>query len=230
MVSSDTLCGMQIVAVVLLLAYVITTEALDWIGRAEIIENRWPRAWLVMSNRPARVILVLVAIGLLVHVITEKREPKQPALIPLPTPSPAIPVSPLPVPSPITTATPISFDCPAEGIELKQQYHADPKNKKEDLTSWLNRQIRERGLPCSITQPRNQQVSKRKGTPKANPAPTPMPDLPVLVNIVGGKNIDVSHVEGGKVNMDGVDGGTVSHVGDKTIVTPTPTPLIMRPK
>jgi hypothetical protein len=53
---------------------------------------------------------------------------------------------------------------------------------------------------------------------------SPMPDLPTLVTVDGGKHVDVNHVEGGKVSMKGVDGGTINHVIRKAIVAPTPTP------
>jgi hypothetical protein len=123
----------------------------------------------------------------------------------------------------------VPFDCHAEGIDLKQQYLDDPKNKKEEFVPWLNRQIRERELPCNIPHIGKQQVSKRKNA-NTKPVAAPVPDLPVLVDVHGGKNIDVSHIEGGKVNMDGVENGTISHVGDKTAVMPTPTPAPSPPQ
>jgi hypothetical protein len=64
---------MQIALGVAILVYVVLVEGLDWIGRAEIIEKRWPRMWGVMNKRPTRLILILVAIGLLIHVIAENR-------------------------------------------------------------------------------------------------------------------------------------------------------------
>jgi len=42
--------------------YVVITEATDWIGRAEIIETRWPKLWRLMNNRPTRLILIVLAL------------------------------------------------------------------------------------------------------------------------------------------------------------------------
>lgn len=62
---------MLFVVACLFVAYVILTEGTDWIGRAEIIEQRWPRLWAIMSNRPMRLVLIAVAIGMLTQVSRE---------------------------------------------------------------------------------------------------------------------------------------------------------------
>jgi hypothetical protein len=58
--------------------YLIATEFLDTIGRLEIIEHRWPRLWAAMSNRPMRLILLVLLIGLVAKDIAERLEQKTP--------------------------------------------------------------------------------------------------------------------------------------------------------
>lgn len=60
-------------AAIAIIAYAILTEATDWIGRAEIIEKRWPRLWGLMNNRPIRLILLAVALVMIGHVIQDLR-------------------------------------------------------------------------------------------------------------------------------------------------------------
>jgi hypothetical protein len=55
------------VAALAIVAYGIVTEATDWIGRAEIIEQRWPGLWRIMNNRPMRLILLAVAVAMIGH-------------------------------------------------------------------------------------------------------------------------------------------------------------------
>lgn len=46
------------IAVLFVLAVLLgAAEFLDWIGRFEFIESRWPRAWAEINNRPMRLIL-----------------------------------------------------------------------------------------------------------------------------------------------------------------------------
>jgi hypothetical protein len=63
-----------LLAAVFAVAYVILTESTDWIGRAEVIENRFPGLWRTMNNRPMRLVLITVAIVMLVHVANELHE------------------------------------------------------------------------------------------------------------------------------------------------------------
>ena len=67
-------------AATLLIIYVVLVEGLDWIGRAEIIEEKWPRLWGAMNNRPMRLILLIVALVMLAHVIGEIRAGAEPPL------------------------------------------------------------------------------------------------------------------------------------------------------
>jgi hypothetical protein len=61
-----------------LVLYALLTEGLDWIGRAEIIEHRWPLLWGAMNNRPMRLILIVVAIGMLARVVGDFRAGAEP--------------------------------------------------------------------------------------------------------------------------------------------------------
>jgi hypothetical protein len=73
---------------VALIAYAVITEATDWIGRAEIIETRWPRVWGMMNNRPMRLILVVVALVMLAHIIQDLRIGTDAPTVVLKTPAP----------------------------------------------------------------------------------------------------------------------------------------------
>lgn len=71
----------------LLLVYVVAVEVLDWHGRMEIIQKRWPRLWVLMSERPARLVL-LVAIAALLAADVRKEVPRVPNLsVRFPAPS-----------------------------------------------------------------------------------------------------------------------------------------------
>jgi hypothetical protein len=55
-----------LIGLVILLLIATSAEVLDWIGRLEIIEKRWPRIWAAINNRPLRLIFYLffiVALG-----------------------------------------------------------------------------------------------------------------------------------------------------------------------
>jgi len=56
-----------------IVVYALLTEGLDWIGRAEIIEKRWPFLWAVMNKRPTRLVLLATAVVMLAHVMGEIR-------------------------------------------------------------------------------------------------------------------------------------------------------------
>jgi hypothetical protein len=62
-----------VITAIVLILYFLLTEGLDWIGRAEIIEKRWPILWGAMNDRPMRLVLLIVAIVMLAHVIGELR-------------------------------------------------------------------------------------------------------------------------------------------------------------
>ena len=52
-------------------SYLLVAEFLDTIGRLEIIEKRWPRIWGVLSNRPMRLILIVLLVVLLSKDLSE---------------------------------------------------------------------------------------------------------------------------------------------------------------
>ncbi len=58
--------------VCLLGAYLFLTEFLDTIGRLEIIEKRWPKAWAAMSNRPMRLVLLILLVVLVAKDVNER--------------------------------------------------------------------------------------------------------------------------------------------------------------
>src|ERR1700680_4748232 len=53
----------ELLAVAVGFLLLLFSESLDMLGRMETVEKRWPRASKVLSNRPAR--LVLLALGAL---------------------------------------------------------------------------------------------------------------------------------------------------------------------
>jgi hypothetical protein len=65
--------------------YSIAVDALDWIGRAELIESRWPRLWSAMHSRPMRLLSTVIVIGLLIANLKEIPEPPSVAF---PSPDP----------------------------------------------------------------------------------------------------------------------------------------------
>ena len=46
-------------------AFAIFIEILDWQGRAEVMEEKFPRLWRVLNARPARLVLLVVLVGFL---------------------------------------------------------------------------------------------------------------------------------------------------------------------
>ncbi|GEM_PF-4457577 len=55
----------------LLVAYSIFTEILDWVGRIEVIRDYFPKSPEFLERRGFRVLLLIIAIGLLIRVATE---------------------------------------------------------------------------------------------------------------------------------------------------------------
>jgi hypothetical protein len=148
------------------------------------------------------------------HEQTQQQTKAQP-----PVPSPTPPQTPPSVsPSTKRTHKPTGIEnCNLLVKRLLKRYQS--QNVESDLVAWVNEESIKQGSDCRIRRHTSQGV-----------APPVSAEPPVLVEVIGGKNIDVGHVEGGKVIMTGVENGTVSHIGDKTTATPTPPPLVMRPK
>jgi hypothetical protein len=107
----------------------------------------------------------------------------------------------------VAQSTPVPFDCQAEAKELNAQYRADSKNIKEGLPTWLNRQIRERRLPCKM-------LVNHPG--KQKPA-----ELPTLVHFDHVEGGTIERTEGGKIDVEHSKDITTSDInaGHKT---PTP--------
>lgn len=61
----ENIAGISYLAIVQLAWYVLlailfgAVEVLDWIGRFEIIEKRWPKLWKFINNRPMRLIVYI---------------------------------------------------------------------------------------------------------------------------------------------------------------------------
>lgn len=49
-----------LIGTALLLVFLAILEIIDWVGRLDFIEHRWPRAWKILSNRLARLTLLLI--------------------------------------------------------------------------------------------------------------------------------------------------------------------------
>src|SRR5271163_1939073 len=71
----------QLMAGAGIILYAILTEATDWIGRAEVIEKRWPKLWSLMNNRPMRLVLITVALVMIGDVIQDVRADAEPASV-----------------------------------------------------------------------------------------------------------------------------------------------------
>lgn len=87
---------MVVVAIVLFL-YAIITESLDWLGRMDIIEQRWPKLGAFAESRKLRLAIFLIGIALLVRVLMESH--------PVAYPSKETAKSPAAEPSKTNTAT-----------------------------------------------------------------------------------------------------------------------------
>jgi hypothetical protein len=70
-----------VVTAIALVVYTLLTEGLDWIGRAEIIEKRWPVLWGAMNNRPTRLVLLVIALAMLANVAKDLRAGADPPLV-----------------------------------------------------------------------------------------------------------------------------------------------------
>ncbi len=77
---------MRVIAIIAIL-YAAITEVLDWQGRAEIIEKRFPKTWAVIGSRYARIVLILFAVGLLLVPREGPAPESQPHVAPAASPS-----------------------------------------------------------------------------------------------------------------------------------------------
>jgi hypothetical protein len=55
--------------------YVVLCEILDWHGRLEIIQKRWPWVWRLINDRPARLVFMIILAGLLITDIKKDIPP-----------------------------------------------------------------------------------------------------------------------------------------------------------
>lgn len=65
-----------IAVTVLLVLYTLATEILDWTGRIEVIRTYFPKFPEFLEKRAVRVVLLLVAVGLLYRVVAEGGQEK----------------------------------------------------------------------------------------------------------------------------------------------------------
>jgi hypothetical protein len=66
------------ILVTILAGYVVVCEFLDLIGRLEIVETKWPKLWGFMSNRPMRLVLIVLLLVLIGRDVVERiQEPPQ---------------------------------------------------------------------------------------------------------------------------------------------------------
>src|ERR1035441_9098236 len=61
-----------IIIIVLVVLLFGAAELLDWIGRLEIIERKWPRIWLFLNNKPGRLLLYLFFVALAYRDVSER--------------------------------------------------------------------------------------------------------------------------------------------------------------
>src|ERR1035437_4023520 len=79
----------QLVAVAFAICPLVFIEILDWHGRFDVIEKRWPTLWAAMNNRAARLLLIVIAIAFLskdFHDAIAVRAPPVARLPPPPVP------------------------------------------------------------------------------------------------------------------------------------------------
>jgi hypothetical protein len=68
---------MQIFTIVLCcicVAYLVIAQVLEAMHHMELIENRWPKAHQVLMSPATRIVLLIVAIGLLAEVFRERQQ------------------------------------------------------------------------------------------------------------------------------------------------------------
>jgi hypothetical protein len=68
-------------------------EYLDMKGRLDILEKKYPKAWAFLNNRPARLLLLFLAVGFLAKDIKDAAEIPDPPVIKLTPPIISIPPS-----------------------------------------------------------------------------------------------------------------------------------------
>jgi hypothetical protein len=61
-----------IVAIVLIALLLGAAEFLDWMGRLEIIERKWPKVWSFINNRTIRLLIYLFLIAFIYRDIEER--------------------------------------------------------------------------------------------------------------------------------------------------------------
>ncbi len=120
--ASESIVGMELAATILLYLcvglfgiYLIATEFLDTIGRMEIIEKKWPRLWSTMSNRPMRLVLLILLVALLAKDVAERFQQNA---------APALNVMVPNIPAPVVQ------ECTPEISTLKQNPKSLPKAPK----------------------------------------------------------------------------------------------------
>lgn len=86
-----------IIAIILALLICIA-EILDWIGRLEIIEKRWPKVYATMNSRLARLVAMLFLIALIARDIEQRTKvPGAPRITFQTVPAPIVQSSKCPV-------------------------------------------------------------------------------------------------------------------------------------
>jgi hypothetical protein len=56
--------------------YLVVVQILDWMHLMEMIERRWPTTHRILMSPAARLLLLVVAIGLFAEVLREHRKPE----------------------------------------------------------------------------------------------------------------------------------------------------------
>lgn len=94
--------------------YLIATEFLDTIGRMEIIERKWPKLWAAMSNRPMRLVLLVLLVALLAKDVAERSQQTAPPILNVTLPD---------------TPAPIVQECAPETANVKRRTGNPPPTK-----------------------------------------------------------------------------------------------------
>jgi hypothetical protein len=101
-IPDETIADMPTISTILLYLclalfgiYLIVAEFLDTVGRLEIVENRWPKVWKALNNRPMRLILLILLCALVAKDIADRKSDAKKEETKLEFPSPPAPPAPV---------------------------------------------------------------------------------------------------------------------------------------
>lgn len=79
---------LQLVPLVVGIIFLALIEILDWVGRMEMIQTKWPKIWKALNNRPARLVLLTACLVFLVKDFRDAAATAPPPIVTLSIPPP----------------------------------------------------------------------------------------------------------------------------------------------